>query len=797
MFNIRYAIRNLRNAPAFTAIAILTLALGIGANTAMFSVVRAVLLARLPYPHPDRIVQLSEQRKDGGMISVSGPNARDWRAMNHSLQTLAYYYAYNRNLSGGSEPQRIQAAMASQDFFRVLGAVPQIGRLTTASDHQIGAAPVAIIGHALWLRQFGGRSDVLGRTIHLEGSVFTVIGVMPPEFDFPNRSELWVPLEITPDPSTRSAHNFNVAARIKDGLSLRQVRADLDNVQARLAAAYIDDKDRGIAMVPLYEQIVGPVRLPILMLIAAVAFVLLIACVNIANLQLARGWSRVREMAVRTALGASRRRLAGQLLTESVLLSLAGGVAGLLLASWCMHLLRAMIPPNIPRVAHIEIDGTVLAYTLAISTLAGFLFGILPAFSASRTDVNESLKSGGTKSTMSRGQRRLGSGLVVAEISVAMILLAGAGLLIESFRNLEHVDPGFQTAGVITTDLAWPVEGSDQTERAATLSRTLLDRVRTVPGVVSAGYSLEFPLRGSMPDGGFEIAGRPLPANPHDVPDADYQVVTTGYFETLGIPLLRGRRFTEADERPGAAPVTLVNQSFAKEFFPGDETIGKRIRFMGFDEHPFFMEIIGIVADVRGQNLARPPVSAVLADLFQHPSALANPVLIFRAPWSDTAAVRGIIGSLDRTVPLEFVSGDQVIMQAVSRQRFQTTLLAIFAGLALLLAALGIYGVQSYGVNRRTSEMGIRLAVGATGSNLLGLVLREALGITLAGMAIGYVGALLLTRAIATLLFGIEAHDWSTYALTALLLGSVVAIASILPARRAARVDPTVALRYE
>ncbi len=300
-----------------------------------------------------------------------------------------------------------------------------------------------------------------------------------------------------------------------------------------------------------------------------------------------------------------------------------------------------------------------------------------------------------------------------------------------------------------------------------------------------------------MPDGGFEIAGRALPANPHEVPDADYEVVTTGYLETLGIPLLRGRRFTAADERPGAAPVTLVNQSFAKEFFPGDETIGKRIRFMGFDEHPFFMEIIGIVADVRGHNLASPPQSAVFADIFQHPSALANPVLIFRAPWSDTTAVRGIIASLDRSVPVEFVSGDQVVMQAVSRQRFQTTLLAIFAGLALLLAALGIYGVQSYSVNRRTSEMGIRLAVGASGSNLLGLILREALGITVAGMAIGCAGALLLTRAIATLLFGVEAHDWPTYAITAVLLGGVVAIASILPARRAARIDPTVALRYE
>ncbi len=357
---------------------------------------------------------------------------------------------------------------------------------------------------------------------------------------------------------------------------------------------------------------------------------------------------------------------------------------------------------------------------------------------------------------MSRGQRRLGSGLVVAEIAIAMVLLAGATLLIRSFRNLERVDTGFQTSGVTTAELAWPVVGPQKTAHAEALSRNLLEHVRAVPGVASAAISNSFPLHGYHPDGGFEIAGRPLPPNPHDVPDADYQTVSTGYFETLDIPLQRGRRFSARDEQPGAPAVAIVNQAFAKEFFPGQDTIGKRIRFLGFDEHPFFLEIIGIVADVRSENLTSAPVSEVFADSFQHPDELANPTLIFRAPWTDTAAVRKIVGSLDSTVPVNFVTADQILAATVSRQRFQMTLLAIFAGLALALAAIGIYGVQSYAVSRRTSEMGIRLAIGATGGNLAGLVLRESLAIAVAGVAIGCTGALLLTSTISSMLFGVQ-----------------------------------------
>lgn len=797
MRTVRHSLRSLLQAPGFTTVAILTLAIGIGANTAMFSVINAVLLASLPYPRPDRLVQLWEQKKDGGAMQVSGMNARDWRDQNRSLADLAWFYTDDISLSGGAQPQRIRVGLVSEGFFRAIGVNPSLGRLTAESDHRLGAPQVALLGHAVWQKQFAGRSDVVGRTIHLNGSAFTVVGVLPPGFDFPENAALWIPLEIFPDRSTRSAHNYRVVARMKDGLSFAQVHADLERVAANLARAYIDNKDHGIHVVPLYDQIVGPVRPAILILLAAVGFVLLIACVNIANLQLARGWNRVREMAVRTALGASRGRLIAELLTESLLLAVFGGVAGLLLAWWSIGVLRAAIPPSIPRVEHLGIDGVVLAFTLAVSVAAGLVFGLLPAFSASHVEVSEALKSGGAKAGMSRRRRRLGSGLAVAEIAIAVMLLAGAALLIETFRNLRSVDTGFQASGVIASEIAWPVTREDDLPRAERLSRALLDRVRDLPRMSSVALAGDFPFRGFLADGSFEIEGRPLPPDPHDAPDADYVSVSTRYFETLGIPLLRGRDFQASDELPASPLVAVVNQAFAKEFFPGQNVIGRRIRFLGFDLHPDFLQIVGIVGDVRARSLARPAAAAVFVDFFQHSSSAANPILIFRAPWSETAAVRRVVSSLDPNTPVEFLSAGEVITEAVSRQRFQMALLTVFAALALALAAIGIYGVQSYAVSRRTSEMGVRVAVGATRTDLLRLVVRESLSIAAAGLALGCGAALLLTRAMSALLFGVKPNDLLAYAGAVLVLGSVAVLASLLPARRAARVDPLTALRYE
>jgi putative ABC transport system permease protein len=801
--DIRYAIRSLLKTPGFWVVAVVTLALGIGANTAMFSVVKAVLLARLPYPHPDELVQLWETAKDGHQMQVSGPNFLDWHDRNRSLAFSADGYTDEIALSGGIPPRRVAIAGVSRDFFDVMAVAPERGRVPTAAEHRVGVAPLVTISHSLWLDGFGGDPQILGRSVKLGGNVATIIGVMPPDFDFPERAQVWFPLEVVPDPSTRSAHNYHVFGRLKNGISVEAARHDLDRVAAQLALEYIDDKDHGIGVVSLHDQIVGPVRPALLILLAAVGFVLLIACVNIANLQMARGSTRAREMALRLALGAARKRLVRQLLTESLLLAAMGGVAGGLLAFWATGLLRYAVPHNVARIESIHVDGFVLSFTAAVSLCAGFLFGLLPAWSSSKADVNEALKEGSGKATSSAGSRRMGGALVISEIALAMVLLVGAGLLIQTFRNLERVDPGFSTKGVLTAEIAWPqLDNAPSTgyfpvTDGVRLTRGLIEKAAALPGIEAVGTINNFPIKGFSPDGSFEIAGRPTPADPHDVPDADYRVVTRDYFRALGIPLLRGRMFRAGDERDDVPQLALVSQSFVKEFYPHEDVIGKRIRFLGFDEHPQFLEIVGVVGDVRASNLTKAGDPTVYVDGFQHPPALSYLTLVARGPASSASAIRAIVQSLNTDVPVSFEPVERIIAESVSRQRFQMTLLAIFAGLALLLSAVGIYGVQSYTVNRRTNELGIRLALGADRGALLRLVLREGMVLAGCGVAIGCGGALLLMRTLDSFLYGVSAADPFTFGAIAGLLAGVALAACFLPARRAAMVDPMTALRYE
>jgi predicted permease len=798
--DLRFAFRGLGKSPAFTLTAVAVLALGIGLNTAMFSAVKAVLLAQLPYPEPEKVVQLWQTTTSGGdTVRVSGPDYRDWRDQNRSMEHMAAYGRDLATLSGDFQARRIRVSIVSNGFFQTLGVSPVAGRIFTPKESVRGGPALALLSSALARSAFGTENAALGRVVRIDGMAFTVVGVMPDGFDFPDRTQAWIPLEVVAHDSARSAHNFDVIGRLKTGFSIKEAQADLDVVGARLAKAYADDKDRGIRVVSLHDQVVGPVRQPMLMLLAAVGCVLLIACVNIANLQLARGTARAKEMSVRTALGAGRGRLARQLLTESLLLAGTGGAAGILLAEAAISVLQAAVPANIPRIETIKVDAGVLGFTLALSVAAGLLFGVLPAFTASRVNAGDALKEGPGRGTSGPRTRKIGSALVVVEVAMAMVLLVGAGLLLKSYWKLEHVDPGFRDSGVYTADLSWPAikGGKIDGELVLSLSRKVLEAVRAAPGLEAAGIVNSLPVRDSGADGWFEIEGVPLPHDPHDNLDAWYRLASPGYFEAMGIRLLEGRWFNQHDQ-PKGAQIALVNQSFAAKFFPQTDPIGKRIRFLGFDEKPQFMTIVGVVSDVRALGLARPPDAEVFAHYFQHTAdSWLDVTLVIRGPGAGSPRIAQIVQAVNRDTPVELQALKEVISETIARQRFETALLGVFAGLALLLAGIGIYGVLSYTVARRTSEIGIRMALGANRANVLLLILREGCTLAGAGLALGTALALLVTRALSTMLFGVGAADPTAFAEVAAVFAAVALLACYLPARQAVKIDPNVALRNE
>jgi predicted permease len=795
--DIRFGWRVLTKTPAFTATAVIVLALGIGMNTAMFSAVKAVLLSVLPYPEPERMVELGQTAKDGHVMSVSGLDFRDWRAQSRTVKYMATYGIDAVTLSGSFAARRARMAAVGTGFFDVVETRAAIGRTFSPGEQRPGGTPALVFGYELAEAVFGGPANAIQKTVRLNGMAFTVIGVMPPKFNFPDTAQLWLPNDLFPDEAGRSAHNYQVVGRLKPGTTVGQAQSDMNVVAARLAKEYVDDKDEGIRVTSLLESLTSGVRPALLMLLGAVTVVLLIACVNISNLQLARAAARRKEMGMRCALGASRGRLIRQLLTESVLLAGAGGLLGLALAEVGVRILRIAAPSNIPRIQNLGIDTGVLCFTAALSLLVGLLFGVLPSLDSSKSDVNDGLKQGTGKGEDVR-HKRWGQTLVVGQIALAIVLLSGAALLIKSYWKLAHVETGLVSGGVYVTDLTWPASADGNSVDGTYVRRAgtqMLDRIGQLPGVQAVAFIHGLPFQGG-PDGGFEIESRPLPADPHLYPDAEYRMITPDYFKAFDVPILRGRDFTPDDQRT-AQQVAIVNQSFEKEFFPNGDVLGKRIRFLGFDRKPQFMTIIGIVPDVRSFGLRQPASSEVYADYFQHADTAMNVALVVRGPGSLQPGIERIVTSLNRSTAVSFESMDGLISGTIARERFQTSLLALFAACALLLAVVGVYGLLSYTVARRTSEMGLRMALGANSGNIARLVLGQGGVLVVAGVALGLVGSLIATRVLQAMLYEVKTSDPS--ALLAVVAGFVAAalVACYLPAHRASQIDPSEALRAE
>jgi putative ABC transport system permease protein len=803
--DLRYAARTLWKSLGFTLVAVTALALGIGANTAIFSVVKAVLLSPLPYPQSERLVWVRESNPGADIPDepASAPNFNDWRTQTAGFEGLTAYSDTGLTITGdGVEPERVPGAVVSANFFQVLGVSPVLGRGFTPEEEVTGHNRVAVISHGLWQRRFGASPQAIGQTLVIAGNPFTVVGVAPAGFKTPaldaKPAQLWIPIVFNLDPTARRSDWLSVVGRLKPGSSVEQARAELSALAARLADEYPGtNAGWGVTVVALHEKVVGDVRPALWILMGVVGFLLLISCANVANLMLARAASRRQEIAVRSALGARRGRLVRQFLTESLLLSCAGGALGLLFAAWGVELLVGLSPGNIPRLDEVGLDARVLLFTFAVSLATGVVFGLLPALSASKTDLAESLKEGGSRgSTAGRGARRLRSSLVVAEIAIAVVMLAGAGLMIRSFLSLLAVDPGFRPERILAIDLALPRAKYKEDAQVIAFFEQLTARAAALPGVERAAVVDSLPLGGSGSVLAFVIEGRPdLP--PEKVQDAEFTWVSPDYFDLMGIRLVRGERFT-GRERLGEPRVALVSETTARKYWPGEDPIGKRIN-IGNPEQTPWMIVVGVVSDVRRGALDKEPYPQLYAHASQFP--VRGMTLVTRTsgdPRALVPALRHELAALDRDLPLyEPRTMEQVLSDSISRRRFQMLLIAAFAGVGLLLAAVGIYGVISYTVAQRTHEIGVRVALGARAPDILRLVVGQGLGLTLAGVGLGLAAAFGLTRVMTSLLFGVSAADPLTYACVSLALLAVALLACLVPARRATKVDPMVALRYE
>jgi putative ABC transport system permease protein len=801
--DLRYGARMLLKKPGFTLIAIITLALGVGANTAIFSLVNVVLLKPLPFHEPERLVMLWEDAAAIGFprADVAPANFVDWKAQQSTFDGMATLDWKSFDLTGDGEPQKVASYGVTANLFPLLGVQPTIGRNFSDDEDRPGAAKVTILSYGLWQQRYGGENSIVGRDIQINGDKYTVVGVMPAGFQFlQSYIGLWVPAALTPQQlADRENHYLTVVGRIKRGVTTEQAQADLATINERIARDYPDDA-AGLAsvIVPLREQLAGEVRQPLIVLLVAVGFVLLIACANIASLLLSRAAARRKEIAVRTALGASRARIVRQLLTESVLLAGTGGAVGLLVALWSFTLLRQLIPEGMTASASLKIDLPVLVYAMAISLLTGIVFGLVPALQASKTDLNQALKQGGGRTGLSAGGSKLRSAFVVAEVALALVLLVGAGLLIRTVFNLRGQYAVFQPEKLLTlrTGLASYKYG-EHYKRVAFYDE-VLERMQALPGVVAAGYTTSVPLQWKGGVNGFTIEGRP--AAPGGFWNAIHRQISASYFQAIGIALRQGRYFDNGDNKQ-SMPVVIINETMAREYWADEDPIGKRFK-LGLPSAPW-VTIVGVVADVRQMGMDAPVKAEMYFPYRQITSHswYAPRDLVIRTtgdPMKLASAVRQEIRAVDAEQPVSNIATmEELLTEETGSRRLGMILLSAYAGLALLLASLGIYGVLSYFVAQQTPEIGVRMALGARPGDILALVLRKGMTMTLLGIGGGLFGALALTRLMASLLFGVSATDPLTFAAIALLLAAVALLACYLPARRATRVDPMMALRDE
>ena len=798
--DLRYAFRQLIKSPGFTVVAILTLALGIGACTAIFSVVNAVLLKPLEFPEPDRLVIIREtQLPQFPEFSVAPPNYLDWKTQSKSFEQMAAYTSADLNLTGDAEPERLTGVKATAEYFKTYGIKPVLGRTFLPEEDAPGKNRVVVLSYPFWQRLFGGTADVIGRPVQLNGEPYTIVGVAPRGFGLASKVDAWVPMAFDPEETAnnnRGSHYINVVARLRPGVTVAQAEAEMKVLADQLARQYPDsNKGWSILLMRLHDYAVRDLRAILYTLLGAVGCVLLIACANIANLLLARATARHREISIRSALGASRARLTRQLLTESVLLAVCGGLAGVVLARWGLDALLAFAPETVTRAGQIRLDPGVLIFSLVLSIATGLLFGIAPALLAARTDVSEALKQGSRGSTDGGARGRMRGALVVLEVVFALMLLGGAGLLGRSFMRLANVDPGFRPEGATLMRLSLPEKKYPEPAQQNAFAAALLERIHALPGVLSVGITHAMPLVGDYVLS-FTIEGRP-PIAPSDRPSANYYAVTPDYFPAMGIRLLRGRLFTERDNA-SAPRVAIINDTFARQFFPNEDPIGKRIDINNGPDGSW-REIVGIVGDIKQYGVDKTTSAQSYEPFAQNPFSSMN--VVIRSSGSAAAllgALRPAVYAVDKDQPVRTIRPlEEIVAESIARQRFAMLLLGVFSGVALIIAAVGIYGVMAYTVVQRTGEFGIRMALGAQRGDVLRLVLKQGGKLIGLGLGVGLVATLAASRALGSILYNTSAQDPLTLLLITILLAAVALLACFLPARRATRVNPITALRTE
>lgn len=805
--DIKYGLRTLIRNPGFAIVAIATLALGIGANSAIFSLVNGILLRPLPYDEPERLIWLWEKQPQLERAPFTPADFLDYQSQSQSFEEMSAYSNQGLTLTGAGEPERVTGIIASTNIFRLLRANAAIGRVFSEEDGEAGAQRVAVLSHSFWQRRFGGSADVIGNTLLLNGITFTVIGVMPESFKFLRTVDVFLnPREVVPEMNPnqtadtrtqRGNHYLTAIGRLKDGVTLAQAQSDIDGIVSRLQQEH--DSNHSAWLMPLQERIVGNLRPAMLMQLGAVGLVLLITCANIANLLLARATARTREIAIRAALGAGRLRVARQLMTESLLLALFGGALGLAVAYAGVKILIAISPPGTPRLDEVSLDGWSLAFTLILSLLTGLIFGLIPAIQASRPNLMDTLKEGGRSGSMGARLSRIRGLLVVSEVALSLVLLAGAGLLLRSFIRLQDVAPGFDTRNLMTMNLSLTSEKYREARPRINFFNQLLSQLQSLPGVESANLAYDLPIEGSFTTRTFTVEGREL------VPGEElllgYHPVSHNYFSAMGITLLKGRAFAE-DDTENSTPVIILNETAARRLFSDEDAVGRRIKFgrpgSNNPDDPW-VEIVGIVSDIKHNGLASTPSLESYVHFPQAPYPFLTLAVRSATDSSNVvSAIRNEVRALDADLAVYNIRAmDQVLAESVDSRRLSMLLTVMFAALALVLAAVGIYGVMSYSVTQRTNEIGIRVALGAQSSDVLKLIVTQGMKLTVAGLALGLAGAFAATRTMSSLLFGVSASDPLTFAGVSLLLTLIAVVACLIPALRAMKVNPMVALRYE